>query len=505
MTNKRSNLAYLFRLLPIWGAMLLLAGCPPPAPRTVYHSTELLWSYATGDSVETTPAVVDGVVYFGSADHHVYAVNAASGELLWRYETDGPVFSSPTVADGTVFVGSDDHHLHALDAASGELLWTYETGILRQQFGPGPQVRSTPVVAAGMVYFDSGDGNLHALDAVTGDLRWHAAPGDVVSSSPNVMNGVVYIGGGDEHLYALDAASGETLWRYAINSNVYRSPAVSEGVVYVSSVDWSSKDQYIRVYALQADSGEQIWSTRIGAGIGDVDSTPIVAGGAVYVASRVGIYALDAATGELLQNFQTIWSESAPSVVGGVIYAGDVFALSADSGEVIWHNEIDKSRTYSLSGVHAQPSQTVVDGVVYVGSYDGHIYALAAATAESLQEAAQRPSEESVEAGHESVNALWRFRTNGSVDAPPPQWSMAQSTSAQWTSASTPSTPPAERCVGATRQGAVSPPRLRWSMVRSTSAPETATSTLWMPPTGRCAGAMRQVKKCTPPRLWPRA
>ena len=62
------------------------------------------------------PAVVDGVVYVGSGDSYLYAVDAASGELLWRYETGDNVGSSPAVVDGVVYFGSDDGYLYAVGA-----------------------------------------------------------------------------------------------------------------------------------------------------------------------------------------------------------------------------------------------------------------------------------------------------------------------------------------------------------------------------------------------------
>ena len=57
----------------------------------------------------SSPAVVNGVVYVGSFDNNVYALNASTGAKLWSYTTGGAMyFSSPAVANGVVYVGSDD-------------------------------------------------------------------------------------------------------------------------------------------------------------------------------------------------------------------------------------------------------------------------------------------------------------------------------------------------------------------------------------------------------------
>ena len=65
-------------------------------------SLGLKWSYATGGRVESSPAVANGVVYIGSWDRNVYALNASTGALLWSYATGGYVESSPAVANGVV-------------------------------------------------------------------------------------------------------------------------------------------------------------------------------------------------------------------------------------------------------------------------------------------------------------------------------------------------------------------------------------------------------------------
>ena len=73
-------------------------------------------------------AWADGVLFFGSDDGHVYAVDSASGRQRWKFRTGGPVAASPALAGGRVFVGSYDGRFYALDARTGELLWKFNTG-----------------------------------------------------------------------------------------------------------------------------------------------------------------------------------------------------------------------------------------------------------------------------------------------------------------------------------------------------------------------------------------
>ena len=316
---------------------------------------DVLWRYQTGGSVFSSPTVSGGVVYVGSRDDHLYALDVAAGDLLWRYQTGWPVLSSPTVSSGVVYVGSRDDHLYALDVATGDLLWRYQTG---------DRVESSPTVSSGVVYVGSNDDHLYALDAITGDLLWRYQPGDRVESSPTVSSGVVYVGSNDDHLYALDAITGDLLWRYQTGVRVESSPTVSGGVVYVGSVD-------DHLYALDTATGEFLWSYETGS---DVDSSPIVSGGVVYVGSDDDhLYALDAATGEFLWSYETGSDvDSSPIVSGGVVYVGSdddhLYALDAATGEFLWSYETGND-------VNSSP---IVSGVVYVGSDDGYLYAIVA-------------------------------------------------------------------------------------------------------------------------------
>jgi outer membrane protein assembly factor BamB len=142
---------------------------------TTVGSLDLLWSYTTGSAVISSPAVVNGVVYVGSYDHSVYALNATTGAKLWRFTTGGVVTSSPAVVDGVVYVGSNDHNVYALNATTGAKLWEFATGLY---------VSDGPTVANGVVYVGSSDANVYALNATTGAKLWQFTTGDEVDVSP---------------------------------------------------------------------------------------------------------------------------------------------------------------------------------------------------------------------------------------------------------------------------------------------------------------------------------
>ena len=82
-----------------------------------------IWNFTTGGYVTSGPAVSNGIVYFGSYDHNVYALDALTGAKKWSFTTGSVVASSPVVADGNVYVGSFDNNTYALNADTGALVW----------------------------------------------------------------------------------------------------------------------------------------------------------------------------------------------------------------------------------------------------------------------------------------------------------------------------------------------------------------------------------------------
>jgi len=262
-----------------------------------------LWTSQNVGGDYSSPAVVNGVVYVGTA-----ALDAKTGALLWRY-TSGSTYSAPTVANGVVYVGSDDPNLYALDAKTGTKLWSVPI-----------YVDSSPAVADGVVYAVDAYSKLHALDAKTGAELWSVETGGSCGgcSSPSVANGVVYVDGAA--IYALKAKTGAVLWSYSPAGDPSGStPAVARGVVYVAASGHPAS-----LYALDARTGAKLWSSQLFQS--RFGFSPAVANGVVYLASKHQEYAFDTRTGAQLwlhknQNVMEDWSYVAVS--NGMVYVGD--------------------------------------------------------------------------------------------------------------------------------------------------------------------------------------
>jgi outer membrane protein assembly factor BamB len=319
------------------------------------RNLKLKWTYATGTAVYSSPAVVNGVAYIGSADGNVYALDANTGTKLWNYQTGDVVSNSPAVANGVVYVGSNDDYMYALNASTGSLVWRHGVGFVDSS---APAV-ANDTVYVGVVEYEGP--SLYALDTKTGTKLWTIGSG-WVQSSPAVANGVVYFAFFNGPLCALKANTGHLLWYL---SGFGGSPAVKNGVVYAGGNNGMN--------ALDASNGAVLWNyPEAGPG----DSSPAVADGVVYFAAgseESFVYALNAKTGaELWRRTLVSTSESSPAVANGVVFVGsddhNLYAFNAKTGAKLWNYNTG-------TGSPVLSSPVIVNGVVYVGAGNGNVYA----------------------------------------------------------------------------------------------------------------------------------
>ncbi len=204
------------------------------------------WRFETKDIIRSTPAVVEGTVFFGSGDHNVYALDAKNGALKWKVDTFREVVSSPLVVDGTVYIGSRSSNLYALDAATGQIKWKF--------FYWTSFVDSSTTMRDGILYVGSSDyQRLFAIKAADGKKVWDFDTEGSSWSTPAVTDKLVYVGAVGSKpdymthygaFFAVDRATGKLVWRYPMNElfnyptyGVASSPAVDHGFVYFGGLD----------------------------------------------------------------------------------------------------------------------------------------------------------------------------------------------------------------------------------------------------------------------------
>jgi outer membrane protein assembly factor BamB len=200
-----------------------------------------LWSVTAEDNIISTPAYdedgYDDVVYFGAGHGDdkkglVYAVYSANGKTKWKVSPSGsPVYGSPTVSDNVVYIGSDDRYLYALNADDGSVKWKYPTD---------GWVRAKPAISGNTIYVTSFNGTLYALDSKTGDQQWAywAFPlGIPIGTSPTVEGDRIYYINVDGWLEAVFKNSGHTDWAINIPNAGYGSPVVSGRRVFIGTLN----------------------------------------------------------------------------------------------------------------------------------------------------------------------------------------------------------------------------------------------------------------------------
>lgn len=408
-----------------------------PISRDTVEQLEVVWTHAmpgfgSFGNAATTPLIVDEVVYVQDLSSNVHALDRETGEVLWQKEYGLPQIGPNGVALGwgKLFVAKGSEEIAALDAGTGEELWS--TSIVASETD-GIDIQ--PTVIGGLVLastvpisvdglFQGGDrGVIHALDAETGEVVWKfdTVAGDDVWGNPEINagggawyppavdpdSGVVYWGTANpapfpgtaeypngssrpgpnlytDSVLALDVGTGELLWyQQATPHDLFDRDLV---LVAIADVETGGASHRVvigtgklgRVIGHDPASGEVLWDTPVGrhdnddleeldgptdvlpGTFGGVITPPAVAEGVVYVA------VVNAPT-TLEPDVEALWGSRLGT------YPGQVVAIDAADGEVLWDRQIDGD---PLGGV------LVVNDLVFTGTYRGRIYALDRRTGE---------------------------------------------------------------------------------------------------------------------------
>jgi outer membrane protein assembly factor BamB len=318
------------------------------------------WSFQAEKGFVPTPVVAGGRLFVGGDDHHVYALDAASGALVWKHQTADILEAPALVLGDTLFVGVLDGSFLALDARSGARRWSFQT---EDKIVGGANVLLLEGVAH--VVVGSYDANLYCLRASDGALRWKFETSNYVNGTPAIAANEVVFGGCDAILHVLDGATGKERAALELgnDSQVAGSVALHGGRAYFGHYG----NAFVSV---DLGKSELVWSFPDSKQA--FFSSPALAQGRVVFGGRnKQLHCVDANTGELVWKYPTRRKlDNSPVIVG------DAVVIGTSDGKLAVLALADGSERWSVDlGAELAGSVAVAAGHVYVADLDGRVRA----------------------------------------------------------------------------------------------------------------------------------
>jgi outer membrane protein assembly factor BamB len=280
-----------------------------------------MWETKAGGRFDAAPRIDGDLVYAGSSDGRLYAVELGSGKVRWKYDAQEEVGTTPAVGGGLVLAMTLQDTLVAVDAKTGAWKWHH-----RRDSRDGFTIRgAASVTVSGDVALGAySDGAMAALDLLTGTVRWErrvapAADFMDVDSTPRVQGGRVFVAAYSGAVLALDLATGRELW--ASKTPAPLKLLLGRGVLVAVTTT--------QVVALSAVDGAVRWTLPLN---GTPCGEPALVGNRVVVPNGKGLLFIDADRGRLLRVFDPGTGVSAAAAARGErVYVlsngGDLFAL----------------------------------------------------------------------------------------------------------------------------------------------------------------------------------
>ena len=283
-----------------------------------------------------------------------------------------------------VFIGTSEGNMFAFEL-SGRRLFFYDAGA---------QIESKPAVdpLTGEIYFPAVDGTVHAL-TVSGAPKWRTKLIGAVRTQPIITAEALYVVAENDTITALARDDGRILWTYAkepveeITIAGHAGMLLEGGRLFAAFTDGA-------VAALNPTDGRLFWEIETSIDIElrpgnvpqflDVDTTPVLHQGTLYVASfTAGLYALDAASGTVQ------WRDSAFPGVTGLAAAGRMLVISSARRGLSLMDLRTREVQWEKAPERGAPTAPIVTetGTVIYGETRGSLLALSLADGREIARA----------------------------------------------------------------------------------------------------------------------
>ena len=268
-------------------------------------------------------------------------------------------------------------------------LWKKNNGV-----GTDEQyLKLAPVIVNQRLYVADSAGNVGAMDAINGKRLWQKKisasesvdgksgwfrGGDIhITGGPGYGENTLMIGSQEGEVISLSAENGSELWRTRVSSEILSPPQRAADVAIVRTIDG-------KVFGIDANKGRRLWIydrtvpplTLRGTSTPAIDNGIVVAG---FDGGKMA--ALDVRTGKLLWETsiaaargrseleRMVDIDSEPIIVDGVVYIatfqGHVAAVQLETGRILWSNDLSSYAGFSVD-----------EQSIYVTDEDSHVWAL---------------------------------------------------------------------------------------------------------------------------------
>ena len=267
------------------------------------------WDYTIipSTTIYTTPIVDGDLVYVGTYNGIVLALNTSArvedlpfpqaryGEWEWYCPIENAksnaIVADLAMSEDALYIASSNGRVYSLDKGSGDENWKREDiPVLTEN---AEKLWNSPVIQGNTFYVSTFDGYIYALSTETGELLdWSFEAEAGFASSPVIYEDIIYVGSFDRHLYAVKIGSDVPLWKFPREKPAgnwfWASSVVNEGIVYAGCLDG-------KLYAIEAKTGEKLWEFDAES---PIVSSPVLMGNLLIVAAESGnVYVINPETG----------------------------------------------------------------------------------------------------------------------------------------------------------------------------------------------------------------